>query len=546
MEWLNRKAPVLLLVAAGAAAAALTLALVSGTSFYADTWDVLINRRDPSVATLLNPHNEHLILIPALFEELILRLFGMTSATPEYVLLVAFLLTTAALLYVYVKRRVGPWLGLFAAVLVLFLGPAWEVLLWPFEISFCGPVLFGLAALLALEREDRRGDVAACLFASIGLGFSSLGVPFVAGVAVAVLLGPREAWRRRAYVFVIPALLYVAWYIGWGHTAESHLALSNVLASPRYVAEAMAAAVGALTGLGTDPVTGEIDRVWGGAFLIALVIGLVAYLRRRPTIYRGVWPIAAVAAVDWALAAFNNFAGRAPTASRYQYVGAIFVLMILANLFQGVRLGRRAILVAGALTALAVGPNLVVLKHGANTLKEQAVFTRADTAALDLAGHHAPSDFQLNPEVAGTPTLVNIFSGPYLEAVEEYGSPGYSPAELPTAPLAGRRQADLLLGQLELRVKVNPGAYTAAAGRDCADLGAESEVSLGPGEWKIELAPGPPAVFKLSRFAPGEFVVSTGEVPGGSVTILHIPRDASQQQWVLRGTQRQVARVCRG
>ena len=35
--------------------------------------------------TLLQPHNEHLVLIPVLIEQLSLRLFGMTSALPEYV-----------------------------------------------------------------------------------------------------------------------------------------------------------------------------------------------------------------------------------------------------------------------------------------------------------------------------------------------------------------------------------------------------------------------------------------------------------------------------
>ncbi len=57
------------------------------------------------------------------------------------------------------RRRVGPWPALFAAVLLLFLGPAWEVLLWPFEIAFAGSVLFGVAMLLALDRGERRGDV---------------------------------------------------------------------------------------------------------------------------------------------------------------------------------------------------------------------------------------------------------------------------------------------------------------------------------------------------------------------------------------------------
>ena len=86
--------------------------------------------------------------------------------------------------------------------------------------------------LLALEREDRRGDVAACLFLIASLGFSGLGIPFLAAAAVAIGLGPRESWLRRAYVVVIPAALFAAWYLGWGHDAETHLSIRNMFGPP--------------------------------------------------------------------------------------------------------------------------------------------------------------------------------------------------------------------------------------------------------------------------------------------------------------------------
>src|SRR5262249_21254408 len=158
-ERLSRHAPVLLLGLALVCAAAMTLILTRNFTFLQDTWEFLINRRDPSLDVLFRPHNEHLVVFPVLIEELLLRLFGVGSATPEYFVLTAFLLGTATLLYVYLQRRVDPWLALLATVVVLTLGPAWEVLLWPFEITFVGPVFFGLAMLLALEREDRGGDL---------------------------------------------------------------------------------------------------------------------------------------------------------------------------------------------------------------------------------------------------------------------------------------------------------------------------------------------------------------------------------------------------
>src|SRR5215218_2293300 len=119
MERTNRNAPALLLGAALAAGIAMTLVLTSKMTFYQDTWEFLIERRGFTVDTLLRPHNEHIVVFPILIEQLLLRVFGMTSALPEYVLLAFFLAVTALLVYVYVKRRVGPCPALFAAILIL-------------------------------------------------------------------------------------------------------------------------------------------------------------------------------------------------------------------------------------------------------------------------------------------------------------------------------------------------------------------------------------------------------------------------------------------
>lgn len=547
MDRITRNAPVLLLGGALAVAAVALLALTATTTHYADTWAFLMERRDFSVENTFHPHNEHLVAIPVLIEQVILRLFGMGPSLPEQVVLTICLLGTATLLYVYVQRRVGPWLALFAAVLVLFLGPAWEVLLWPFEIALCGPILCGLGMLLMLEREDRIGDLCACALLILALGFSSLGVPFIAGAAVAVAMGDRSTWLRRAYVFVIPALLFLLWYAGWGSDAESHLSLRNLLASPRFVAESIAVSVGALAGLGTNPVTGTIEPVWGRPLAVALAIGLGVFVHRRRAIYAGLWPVAAVAAANWLLTAFNAFPGRDPSASRYQYAGAIFVLMIVANLLHGFRPGRKLVLAGAALTALAVAPNFVIMHDAAKGLKTTSVLTRADTAAIEIARDRVPSDFQLNPELAGTPTLINIYAEKYLDAVDEYGSPAYSPEELAAAPEAGRHQADIVLSQaLGLSTVIQLGEYAGSAAAGCVVVaGGEgpSEVEVAGGS-TVELAPGPRAELSLRRFAVEEYPVALDSPPGGSTTELRIPRDRAEQPWVLRVEAEQAARVC--
>jgi hypothetical protein len=549
MARVTRNAPEALLGLALASSVVLLLVLTWEMTFLQDTWEFLMNRRDVTADTLLTPHNEHIVVVPVAVEQVFLRVFGMDDATPEYVLLAIALAATALLLFLYVRRRVGSWLALFAALLLLFLGPAWEVLLWPFELSFVGSALFGIAMLLALDRDDRSGDVAACVCLGLSFGFSGLGVPFAAAAAVDVLQKRSRRGLRRAYVVVIPVALFGLWYLGWGSDAETHVSLRNVLASPRYAFDSAASAVGSLAGLGPNPFDeAAADPAWGRALLVALVVVLAYRQLRKPGFVPGFWPVAAAAATGWFLTAFNQIPGRDPSSSRYQYIGAVFVLLLLANLLQGVRFGRRALIAIGGVTAAAVAVNLTVLADGRDALRIQSELTKANLGAIEIARDTVDPDFSLTPEVAGTPTLIDVQAAKYLPAAREYGSPAYSPAELSDAPDYARRQADVVLSQaLPLSTYTRPEAYDPTGAENCIDVASGSpELALSPGIARIELSPGPDADLSLRRFATDEYPVPASALPGDSVKLLEIPRDrAPQQPWYLRVNASQTARVCR-
>jgi hypothetical protein len=548
MERLRRNAPSVLLGGALLAAAALLLALTSGLTFFQDTWEFLINRRDLTVDALLEPHNEHIVVVPVAIELLLLELFGMGSAAPEHLLLIFALLVSATLLFVYVRRRVGPWPALMAAVLLLFLGPAWQDILWPFELGFVGSVLFGLATLLALEREDRRGDIAACAFLTVAAGFSSLGLSFIAAAAVDVFLRRGSRGLGRAYVVAVPVALFGLWYLGWGHDAESHVSLGNVLSSPPFVLEGLAASVESLLGLSDPPLEGVATVGWGQPLLLALIALLVYGQLRRPGLSLGFWVVAAATATNWFLAAFNYIPGREPTTGRYMYAGGVFVLLLAAELLRGVRIGRTALVVGGAVTLAAVAPNLVILRDGSRWLENQTVLTRSDLAAIEIARRTVDPNFALTPEIAGTPSLIDVQAGKYLEAAREFGSPAYTPAELLNAPPVGRRQADIVLGQaLPISTRTLIGAERGPAGR-CTILGGgggPSEIRLGSGLTRIEVGAGPHASFSLRRFATAGYPVRTEGAAGDSTTLLTIPRDTSPQPWYLWVDAQQAFKVCR-
>lgn len=125
-----------------------------------------------------------------------------------------------------------------------------------------------------------------------------------------------------------------------------------------------------------------------------------------------------------------------PTASRYLYIGAVFVLLIAAETTAGDRprafaLGLGAILLAGALIA-----NLAALRAGERGLRASDDSAWASLAAVQIAAPLVSPRFQPNP--ANAP---QITAGPYLAAGGDLGSPALTLPELESAPksLVSRR-----------------------------------------------------------------------------------------------------------
>jgi hypothetical protein len=554
-------APTLLLGVALAASAALVLALTWGTTFFQDSWAFIVDRRGYSAHVFFTPHNEHIVVLPVAIEKLCEEVFGLTTILPEQVLLTLMLCAVAALVFVYVRRRLGGWPALFGALLLLFLGAAWEVLLWTFEISLVGSVLTGVAMLLALEREDRRGDVAACLLLVLSIGFSSLGVAFAIGAGVDVLQRRRGRGLGRLYVPAIPLFLYVVWYLAYGHEAQSAASLHNAIHAPFFAVQGFSVSTAALLGVSwlAEDLPGE-PRKYGAVAAALVVLAFVAYLRlRRPQLLARLnswglssrlWPVTVAAIAFWLLAGLNKVPGREANASRYLYMGAVFIVLIAADLLREVRPRRPALIAAGAIALAAVGSNMVPMLDGANTLDEQSVLARADLGSIEIARRTVEPGFWLDPGIAGTPSLLNVTAGPYLEVSDEFGSPAYTPSELARAPAAGRHQADVVLAAalpVSLRTLAGssrPSLPHGACRRILAAMGSGSGVALAPGTTSIRVGPDA-ARLRLRRFASDEYPVGLGRVAAGSTALLHIPGDGAGRPWRLRIESTSSAMVCR-
>jgi hypothetical protein len=537
----------LLLVAAALASAGLLLALGSRLTFLLDDWEFLLYRPGFSAHSILEPHGEHISVAPILIYKALLATVGMESSVPFLAVSVALFLATVLLLFIYLRRRVDPWLALLAAAVVLFLGPAFDDLLWVFQMGFLGSLACGLGAVVLLERGDRRGDVLACVLLSVGITFSSLGLPFIAAAFVDV--GMRPGPLRRLYVPAVPALIYAVWWAGWGHHAESALSFHNAAGAPEFVLDAAAAVFASLFGqvhLGRDPSAAGLG--WGRPLLLVAVALGGWRLLRLGRVPRGVWIPVALVATFWVLAALNVEPGRDATVSRYQLPGAIFVLMIAAELLRGVRASTPAVVAAYVAGALVLAGNLAVLHDAYAAYRNTSDLIKADLGAVEVARDRLGTPIVLDSDIADT-AYVHVHSSLYLSAADRYGSPADSPAQIASAPEPARVAADKVLGRA-LGIGLAPTRRTPSSRRGtCTELGgglAASVLRLPPGGVIVHASRRAAARVALHRFATASFPVVAGSLPPGQAGVLRIPSDRATQPWELQLSSRSPAAVCGG
>jgi hypothetical protein len=515
---------------------------LSDLTFWRDEWAFLLHRGGFSPDVFLEPHYEHIAVAPIVVYKGLLALFGMDSPTPFQVVAVATFLLTVALLFVYLRRRVSAWLALAGVLPILFFGSSWDDLLWPFQIGYFGSMAAGIGALLALDREDRAGDLWACALLVVALSFSSVGVPFAVAGAVHVLTGADV--RRRAYVAAVPIALYALWWLGWGHEAENRASLDTLLASPAFVFDGFASNLSSLLGLAGTKAFETDSFAWGRPLLIGALALAGLRLWRLGRVPRWVLVTVALGLSFWLLAGLNTMIGREPDAGRYQYVGAIFTLLIAAELLRRTRIPRPAVIAALAISAVAALSNFSLLEEYGSGLAGLAAQQRGGLAALELARDRADPGFQLTMENSDVDYLGELDAGSYFSAVDGYGSPAYDPAQLVAASEPARIAADKV-SAAALGITLEPASGGPPAG-DCLlarPAGAAIEGDLPPGGALLAVPPRVYANVDLRRYATASFPVKLGRLRGATAA-LRIPPDRSSEPWQIGITATGPVRIC--
>ena len=523
--------PVLLLAVAVVASGALLIRLDSQLTFVADDWLFLVKRQGWGPETFLSSYHGNLVVGVGLVFRLMREIFGMESATPYYLVAIAAFAGSSVALFVYLRSRVGSWLALCAAVLILFLGAAFEDLLFSFQLGYFASVLAGLGALIALDRDDDLGDGVACGLLVASIAFASIGIAFVAGVVVSLAL--RRGLHGRDLVLVLaPTLLYVLWWIGWGHQGENNVSWQNIRNGPEYVFDAASAGIVSLLGLatgdGSEPEQPHL--IWGHLLLSLGLLLLVARVYKDKKISVGLAVALAIGITFWALAGINRDLSRPPTSSRYQYPSAVFLLLIAGELLRGLRIPRPAVLAAGAVTVAAVigGISLLLREHDEHWIP-YANSLRSNLAAIEMAGSRADPQF---PVVF--PPSVEAPTHAYLAAVRAHGSPAFSEAELADRPEPEKAAADLKMAQaLGLAITPpEPGAKTIGCQTLQATGLGETGITLLHGGFTLDNRGETEVALSLGRFSEG-LPVNFGSLAPRTPVSLYVPEDQSTRPWRL-------------
>lgn len=499
---------------------------------WGDEFGFVVHRPDLSADSLLNPHNEHLVVCAVLAYKALLAVGGFEHYWVTRAFAAGVHLLVVGLVFALVRRRLGAALALALCIPVLLMGPGAENVLNPFQITFTLPLAGGLAAILVLDSEDARRDGLACAALVVAVGSSGVGLPFL--VAVAVMLGLRRAWRR-LWVVAVPVALWGAWRVT--RDVEQQLAWQRLDDVPPQLAAYASDAAGAIAGLGPKA---------GAALALAALVLVVAAFRRRG---RGASRLAAYvvfATTLWTLLILSRSADELST-SRYRYVGGILVLLAVAEALPRPhpRHHRTAVAIAATCGGLAAVAGLADFRAEAARLADFSSKFQGQMRALEM------SRALVDPERVVVTGLSPPFTGAqYFRVVEAYGSAALTEAQIDRADRAVGALADRLLIELQ-RVRATPGSARGRAGArprpsattaraptrppGCVTVSpagpAAPEVGFGPPGLRVVASGGAAVEVRIWRLARGLPIERIATVPPRGAVEIRVPADASPRPW---------------
>ena len=280
---------------------------------------------------------------------------------------------------------------------------------------------------------------------------------------------------------------------------------------------------------------------WGRILLVIAIALAIWRLWRGARRSRGLWAVLAAGGAFWFLSALNAIPViRTPTIGRYQYPGAIFLLLIAAELLRGTRIDKRLLVAATAVTAAAAISGYIFLHDGYHLRKHQSDLVRAELVAVEIGRGHESGEVGQRPQGPRRPTTQAPTSPPSMRLALR----PLSESQLAASREKDRVAADHILAPAE-RIKLGPLAPAdrhARAGARChtwhGSQSGSAAVALGPGDYTLrgrQLTGSTAQVgvpLEAARFADGASV-NLGLLDPKAASALSVPPDNSNRPWRL-------------
>jgi len=483
-------------------------------------------------APLHPPPNKYLIAAPLLLYDGFFHVFGIGTYVPYRVTGIALVLLCAGLLFALLRRWLPDRFAVPPAILMLFFGAGAEVVVTPIRIPSEIALAAGLGMLLALERRDRRGDIAAMILLGISLASHPLGISFAAAAAVIIVLRSWDGWRR-LWVVALPGALFALWWFFIRPPELPSLVPNRLTDVIPFVRQSWAALIAAVTGL-----FGVVDQpavhqppAWIAAIalLVLVVVGVGFSWRRLPPVFWGmvVGMVVLMAAARLSPAGFL----RVPDEPRYLYPEAFFLLIALGVLAGTLKLPSWAMWMASGVLLLSLWPNIDRLHDAGRDFRRGGEQYRTEWSAAEIGRPatlpgYMPDNFSPN-------------ASEYLAAVHDFGRGGYSAATIAGLSNELRHIADANL-VAALGLGLAPAPRPDESGKCVRGSG---ELTLPEGGAWLGRSEASGARLRLGRFADRPMVALEPPAKSGGAE-LRIPADSSTIPWKLLVESGPPIRVC--
>lgn len=521
-----------------------------GQNLYADEWFFFAHASGFDPGWLLEPDQGNLVFGATLVYKVTLSVFGAGDHLPLRLVWIALDLICSALLFLLLRKRVGSVAAYVPALVLAVFGSAWEMFSGSLGINVLSSVAAGLAALLLLEKESRRGEVLGCLFLTFSVVAHSTGFAILAGVITTVLV--REDRWRRIWIVAVPLFVYAVWWVWARKFGESTITLETISAAPAALVSLFAAALSSMTGAfrypgaqqpGVPDLVIIVNQDPGLLLGAVLAIAVGWRLSRLRLEWRFLPPVVTLV-VYWASLALVSPA-REPGTGRYQYASAIFILLILSEIWRGWRPSRGAVVAMVGIGVVSIIPNAINLHYAADFVRGVSEQDNAKLAVADALREQIPPDENLEPPPYNIAADVVISADSYFKATDSFGTPADSLAQLeesvPGPLLAADREFVYLLA-----IKPEP-VTTETSTADCIQIppgtiGDGDEIQVRPGGFSYHSRGQAEVTLGLRRY--GYDFYRFEPTSGSGLFRVRVPRDGVSRPWFVDFESSEPVLVC--